>query len=281
MHVRDLMTQKPIVAEVPGTRDEAVRLLVQHAVSGLPVVRERTRRLAGIVTRSDIFRNPEEEQLALIMTSRPITLRPEENTEKAARLFFERRIHSIPVVEAEEDLVGVLSPADVLRVIADKRDERSVETFIREKVCPVFQETPLLVVWEIMHVTHQNALPVLDGRGTLVGIVADSDLFKKSRVEDLVRKGALAIDEEDKDFNWDGVRSVMPLYFATSRVDLPSIPVKEIMTRDVYTVFQKTSASEAAKKLSKYHINQLPVINTEDRLVGMITDLDLMQAHFS
>lgn len=272
------MTKDPIVAEVPGHRDDALRLLVQHSVSGLPVVKSKTRKLAGVVTRSDIFRQPEEEQLALIMSAQPFTVGPKEEVSRAARIFWERRIHGLPVVQGDE-LQGVLSPSDVLRVISEASSKRTVEEFMQKgHVAPVFEETPLTVTWEIMRIGHQNALPVLDAEARLVGIVADSDLFKKSTVDDVVKKGAQALAEDEDVWTWDGFRAMMPLYLATSKVKIARVPVRDVMVREVQTVFQKTSVSEAARKMRRYKVNQLPVIDANDRLVGMVTDLDLMAA---
>ncbi|MCA1814583.1 MAG: CBS domain-containing protein, partial [Halobacteriales archaeon] len=157
MKVEELMTKEPIVAEVPGHRDDALRLLVQHSVSGLPVVKAKTRKLAGVVTRSDIFRQPDEEQLALLMTSQPYTTGPKEEVGKAARMLWERRIHSLPVVQGDE-LVGVLTPSDVLRVLAEAGSKRTVEEFVvKGSIAPVYDETPLTTTWEIMRISRQNA----------------------------------------------------------------------------------------------------------------------------
>lgn len=278
MKVEELMTKDAIVAEVPGHRDDALRLLVQHSVSGVPVVKSRTRKLAGVVTRSDIFRQPEEEQLALLMTTSPLTVSPKDDLARAARVFWERRIHTLPVVLGDE-IVGVISPTDVLRVLAEQGSKRTVDEFmVKGAVAPVYEETPLTVAWEVMRVCRQNALPCLDAEARLVGIVADSDLFKKSTVDDIVKKSAQALAEDEDVWTWDGFRAIMPLYVATSRVKIPRVAVKDVMVREVQTVFQKTGIGEAARKMRRYKVNQLPVIDTNDRLVGMVNDLDLMAA---
>ncbi|HWG91282.1 MAG TPA: CBS domain-containing protein [Candidatus Thermoplasmatota archaeon] len=280
MLVKEIMTTDPIVAEVPGTREDVLRRFVQHSVSGMPVVKAKTKELAGVVTRSDVFRKAEEEQLALIMTSKPYTIRPEDPVTKAARLFFDKQIHGLPVIEGDNTLVGVLSPTDILRVLREPAG-KTVSDFIKGKTAPVHEGTPLRVVWEIMRLTHSNALPVLNDEGLLTGIVADSDLFKLSQVDETIRRTELGMSDQDDDWaTGDAVGNVMPLYFARSRVDLPKRPVRDIMVRDVITVFQRASATDAAKKMTKHRINQLPVVDSNDRMVGMLTDLDLMQAAF-
>lgn len=274
MKVQDLMTRDPLVAEVPGSRRDVLRLLVKHSVSGLPVVRARTRELAGVVTRSDLFAKPAEEQLALIMTPRPHVIEAGASVGDAARLFHERRIHSLPVVDGAT-LVGVVSPTDLLRMMPDSRG-RAVETFASGPVVPVHEDTPLTVAWETMRLTRTNALPVMDADARLVGIVSDSDLFRLSGVSETIGRRDLELPAHDLDE--ERIRDIAPLYYARSVLDLPKRPVKDTMVRAVITVFRKSTAEEAAQKMAKARVSQLPVIDADDRLVGLVTDLDLMRA---
>lgn len=277
MRVEELMTKNPIVVEVPGTRDDALKLLAQHSVSGVPVVKAKTAKLAGVVTRSDIFRNGDEEQLALVMTSKPFTVGPRDEVTKAAKIFFEKRIHGLPVVNADGELLGVISPTDILKVIAESQSKKTVGDLATGNAFPVHTSAPLTVAWQIMNLNHQNALPVLNDEAALAGIVTDSDLFKKSHVDDVVKKAKLGIGEDEDVWSWDGFRSIMPLYLSSSKVKLPKSSVKDVMTTKVETVFTRASVSEAAKKMRKFKINQLPILDSRDRLAGQVTDLDLMQ----
>jgi len=68
------------------------------------------------------------------------------------------------------------------------------------------------------------------------------------------------------------------LYYSTSKIDLPSVPVKEVMVKEVEKVTMKTPISEAAHTMLRKKINQLPVVKSDDRLVGMVTDIGLMRA---
>ena len=276
MKVHEVMTRDPVVAEVPGDRRDALRLLGKHAVSALPVVKAGTRALAGVVTRNDIVAKPQEEQLALVMRRDPPTLRPDSDVAEAARLFHQHRVHGIPVVE-DGALVGVVSPADLLRVA--HAYGRSVEHFITNRVAPVHQDTPLKVAWRVLRLTGQEALPVMDDDARLVGIVAETDLFRASGVAEGVAKHDVGVTEGDLDE--DSIRDVATFYYAKSEVDFPRRPVKDVMVRKVVTVFGKSSAEDAAGKMAKANVNQLPVVDASDSLVGMVTDLDLMRAWFA
>ena len=85
--VADVMTAAPIVVEVPGSRADAINLMVRNGLTGLPVIRASDGKLMGIVSRRDIFRNFEEEQLSLIMKKNCITIEPSAPIEKAAEIY--------------------------------------------------------------------------------------------------------------------------------------------------------------------------------------------------
>ena len=65
--VADIMTSMPIVATVPGSRNDAINLMVRNKLTGVPVVRESDGQLMGIVSRRDVFNNMNEEQLSMLM----------------------------------------------------------------------------------------------------------------------------------------------------------------------------------------------------------------------
>jgi acetoin utilization protein AcuB len=55
LHVRDIMTRNPITVKPDDTVERAAELMLEHTVSGMPVV-DDTGRLVGIITQSDVFR---------------------------------------------------------------------------------------------------------------------------------------------------------------------------------------------------------------------------------
>jgi len=277
MKVKDLMSKELIVAYVPSTVREALKILAKHNVSGMPVLKKGTRRLAGVVTRSDIFRNPDEEQLAMVMNSNPHTIGEDDDIEEAARIFYENRIHGLPVLDKERNLVGIISPTDLLKLIEEK-DNRYVENYYTTSCVPVYEETPLPALMEIITITNESALPVLNGEGRLVGIVTDGDLFKLSHIKDSISKSEFGLGDDEDAWTWEGIRDILRLYYSTSKIDLPPVPVKEVMVREVEKASRKTPISEVAKIMLKKKISQLPVIGSDDRLIGMITDIDLMKA---
>jgi len=99
MKVKEIMTENPIVAELPGTRSEVLKQLVKHNVTGMPVIKSVDGTLAGFVTRQDIFTKPEEEQLALVMRRDYPTINVNASVKDAARIMVDQDLSHLPVQE--------------------------------------------------------------------------------------------------------------------------------------------------------------------------------------
>lgn len=277
--VKDVMTTDVITATVPGNREDVLRLFGKHEITGMPVVKAGTNQLAGIVTRSDLFRHNEEEQLALIMNDSPLTMEPNDSIEEAATMFYRERVHGLPVVEGGK-LQGIIAPSDILRLITTF-DGELVEEYLSPLFIPIYQETPLPAVMRIFKITDVDAVPVIDDEGALVGIVGDGDLFTFSHLQESVGESEMGLGEDEDMWSWEGIRDVMRLYYETSKIELPPIPVKEVMVKDLFTVFRKTPISSVAEKMLTHNVNQLPVMDENDELMGMVSDIDLMKAIIS
>jgi len=277
--VKDVMTTDLIIAEVPGSREQVLRTFGKYEISGMPVVKAGTKKLAGIITRNDLFRNSEEEQLAMVMNDNPLIVSPEEEITVAAKIFYEKRVHGLPVVDNGE-VVGVVGPSDILRLI-ERFDGDTVDKYLSPVFIPIYEETPLPAVMKIFRITDAGAFPVIEENGTLTGIVADGDLFTFSHVSESIAESNIGIGEDEDMWSWEGIRDVMRIYYETSKIELPQIPVKEVMVTDVVTVFRKTALSKVAEKMLNHNINQMPVMDGDNEMMGMVCDIDLMKTFLS
>ncbi|HPR65760.1 MAG TPA: CBS domain-containing protein, partial [Methanothrix sp.] len=114
--VKEVMVRDVAFVSIPGSRDQVLKTLKERHVSGVPAVKGG--QLVGMVTRTDLLRNPEEDQTALLMTRDPLVVHPEDSVVEAARHLAENDIRRLPVVE-DGALAGIVSVADIIRVIAD------------------------------------------------------------------------------------------------------------------------------------------------------------------
>jgi CBS domain-containing protein len=279
MKVEEVMSTDLIVGYVPGTVKIALNLLAKHNVSGMPILKKDTKKVVGVLTRTDIFKNADEEQLALIMSKEVHSVTSDQDIKDAAKLLFEKRIHGLPVVNKKKNLVGIISPKDVLKVLSDK-NEREAENYFTNIVAPTYQDTPINIAMEIINITSENALPVLNDDLKLSGIVTDGDLFKLSHIRESVSQTNMGMGGDEDQWTWEGIRDIVRLHYSTSEVTLPQIPVKEIMITDVVKGFKNTTVSELAKSMLKHDISHIPIVDADDRLIGMISDIDLMACMF-
>ncbi len=264
----------PIVVEVPGSRNDAINTMVRNGLTGLPVVRSSDGKLMGIVSRRDVFRKFDEDQLSLIMKKDCITVSPDTTVEEAARIFSTRRIHRLPVVE-DGRLIGIVTPTDLLPLVKDMKTSMSAEDVIRTTCVTSYENEPLEYTIASMRISDVPAVPVLDAHGKLVGILTDRDLFsdQAKNVEDLKALGIADIG------NMAGARNVLPLFYtATDKVSAEDSTVKDFMVKDPYSVFKKTSLSEVAKAMLASDFGQVPVHGNKGELVGMIYDVDVLCA---
>ena len=276
MKVKDLMTKNPIVAYVPGNRRETLKIMVKNDKTGLPVINKNDSTLVGFITRQDFFRHPEEEQLALIMNREYPSVTPDTPMEDAARILVEKELHHLPVIDKKKKVVGVVTPADFLIIIEKNKIKTPVHRLIRTAFIPVYEMTPLKLAAEITGMCNVYALPVLNERGILTGIITDRDIFNLSIINPKIAISDLGISGDMDTWAWEGVRNIMKLYYEASKIHLPNVTVKDVMVKKPLTAFDKMPVWEAARIMRKNDYGQLPVRNVNDKLLGMIYELDTL-----
>ena len=139
-----------------------------------------------------------------VMTTDVITVRRETSVRDLALLFTERRISSVPVVDDNGELIGIVSESDlieqdknlhiptvvsifdwVIYLESDKRFEKELQKMTGQTVGEIFSdevfsvtpETPVSEVADIMSSKKVHAVPVVEGR-RLIGVVARIDLIR-------------------------------------------------------------------------------------------------------
>src|SRR5689334_5585580 len=101
--VADVMSSRPVAVEADAPVGEAARLMAQHHVGLLPVMRGPV--LLGVVTDRDLVlrvlaegRDPAATTVLAVASESPVTVAPEAAPEVAERLIEERRVRRLPVV---------------------------------------------------------------------------------------------------------------------------------------------------------------------------------------
>ena len=110
-------------------------------------------------------------------------------------------------------------------------------------------DAPLAEAARLMDGCHVSGLPVVDGAGTLVGVISQTDLLRARATEYLWA-------------NWPGLR------------------VKHLMTSPALTVHRDAALTLAARKMERHHVHRLVVVADEDETfpIGVLSTSDLVRA---
>jgi CBS domain-containing protein len=111
-----------------------------------------------------------------VMTPKPLTLALDDSIGQAWRTLDELSVRHLPIVNARDELVGMLSDRDLVRTSRDS--DRPVATLMEVDVLSVTPDTDLDTVIARMVEGHVGALPVVDGGAHVVGIVSYVDLLR-------------------------------------------------------------------------------------------------------
>ena len=115
-----------------------------------------------------------------IMTRDPRTVTPDTRLPEVARLMQSEDVGVIPVVDGDaRNLVGVVTDRDIaLRVVGEGRDPNgtTVRDVMSNGVHTCSEEDSVDDVMEMMGREQVRRIPIVDERGTLVGIVAQADV---------------------------------------------------------------------------------------------------------
>jgi CBS-domain-containing membrane protein len=120
-------------------------------------------------------------------------------------------------------------------------------------VVTFFEEQTLPLADDVMRFKHLRHLPVVDDELRLVGLVTHRDLLRAqiSTMTGLTDDQRRAREEE--------------------------VTIRQIMTRDVWTVTPNTLASVAGATLADHQYGCLPVVDHAHRLVGILTEHDFLR----
>lgn len=272
--IEDIMVRDVACATLPGSRDEVLKILKNKHISGVPVLKDS--RVVGIVTRTNLLQNPEEEQLALLMTRGAITITPGADLQTAARLLLEHGIRRLPVVN-DGKLVGLVTVADIVGAIADMNIDIPIKDYVEKQVVTIYSETPLPVAARIMELAGVKAVPILDASLELVGIISDRDVIAASVIEDSVEMSDMSSGLDDDAWTWESMRDTMSIYYSVSRIKVPDLLGSDIMIKEPITATYIASVSDCARKMKRNRIDQIPVINSNRKLQGLLKDHDLLK----
>ena len=118
-------------------------------------------------------------QVESYMSPTPVTVRVDTDYWKASEIMKEKDLHHIPVVDANDSVVGILTLRD-LKIAAMHFGEAHVEVseVMHSPVVTVAPGESLAAAARQMLDHRIGGLPVLDADGRLVGVLTETDLLR-------------------------------------------------------------------------------------------------------
>src|SRR5579885_1247578 len=108
------MVVNPVTIHPEETLADALRLMADHKISGIPVVARGSRRLCGILTNRDVrFADDPRQPVSELMTKNLITVREGVSEEEARRLLHQHRLEKLIDVDDEFRCVGLVTVKDM------------------------------------------------------------------------------------------------------------------------------------------------------------------------
>ncbi|HEU4379687.1 MAG TPA: IMP dehydrogenase [Hyphomicrobiaceae bacterium] len=109
------MVINPVTISPSATLGDALRLMDEHTISGIPVVETgKAGKLVGIVTNRDVrFANNPKTPVSELMTKKLITVREGVSREDAQRLLHQHKIEKLLVVDDAHRCIGLVTVKDI------------------------------------------------------------------------------------------------------------------------------------------------------------------------
>jgi len=295
VRVRDVMAADVAAVSPDAPLPEVVDLLLARNVKAVPVV-DGKRKVLGIVTGGDLLtrgalaarlslqnalpqdvRDDERSRLSgmtarEVMTAPAKTVGERASLREAAEAMAKKGLKRLPVVDADGELIGIVSRADILRAASDL-PPAAAEALPRFSA-GLFQQARDVMITDVPAVGPDEALPgvvekivasplrravVVDAAGKVCGIILDGDLLSRCGP---ARKPGL-----------------FQALFGSAKggAACPSGTAREVMQPDVFTVPEDATLMDVLQKMLALKVKRLVVVDDDGRLRGMVDRVALLR----
>jgi IMP dehydrogenase len=113
------MIVDPITLEVNATIGDALLLMKENKIGGIPIV-DKGNKLVGILTNRDLrFETDRKRKVSEVMTKENLIIAPEgTDLRKAEKILRQYKIEKLPVVSKQGKLIGLITYRDILQLSA-------------------------------------------------------------------------------------------------------------------------------------------------------------------
>lgn len=264
MQIKNIMSSDIVMVDKDQNVHDALRIMKKNKVSRLPVVNtnnDNVKSLVGMVTEKDIamklgsskYTNlpPARFHVSTVMNNELITVEPETDLANAANMMLENYIGGLPVME-DGEMVGIITKSDFIDNCRGKAYENKlVEEVMSTDIISLDPQERIVHARRLILDSNVGRLLVMEGE-LLAGIITAKDIAKSMM----------------------SFRKIVPDKHQSARIR--NLMVEDVMTQNVHNISSKSTIVQAAQMMLAKGFSGFPVIDEDEKLVGIITKTDLL-----
>ena len=272
------------VISIPPSKSikDTAKVMMEHQFRRLPVTDPGSGKVLGIVTVMDIldffgggnkfniiekkysdnFLAAINEPVREIMSRDVICLSEKSSISDVVDVMLANQIGAIPIVDGDENLVGIVTERDIALSLAGEIDDRTAQDYMSTKVFTTTPGTPIESACKIMVRNGLRRIPIVGGEADiskaakkLLGIVTSTDLIRFFNAKEF----------------FDNLNS----NFASEVLE--KTKVSDIMVKDAIIVEAEDTIGEICELFKISNIGGVPVVK-DDVVIGIITERDILRA---
>ncbi|MFQ5970246.1 MAG: CBS domain-containing protein [Nitrososphaerales archaeon] len=269
------VSRKVIKLEPDKTLYDARNTMLRYNISRVVIAKDS--KPVGIITEKDIARILYRDEagrplsdiaLDQVMTRNLITVNEESGLNISAKLMLDNEISSIITIDGKDNLSGIITKSDLVSAYAKYYAGRNlVEHYMVKSVFSVAPDDTVFTVLSIMSLKKVSRVVVVRDQRP-VGIITGRNLLPISTM-----------------FGSDAYEAFRKVLISNKQAQVP-IPsgvstlflARDVMTYDPISITKDSDLADAAQIMVRNRISGLPVVDSNNNLVGIVTKTNITRA---
>jgi len=210
-----------------------------------------------------------------VMTAEPKSVRETTSLSETAQQLLSSIFTGLPVLDEQNRPMGVITQGDMIRkgglplrlgllaesdqnrlnAVLKRIESKQAAEVMTSPAVIISEDQPLAEAVDLMLAKGVKRLPVVDKSGRLTGILSRLDIFRT-----VMKKAP----------DWNA--------FSAQKIEIGQLKyVKDILRRDAHAVPPETTLDEVIRIIDENDIQRVAVVDTQGRLMGLISDRDLLR----
>jgi CBS domain-containing protein len=295
----DICSNNPVTLEVNKTLYNARNILIKYNISRVVILKDKSKKPIGIITEKDIVRflyanfpkrGLDEIRIGEIITNQHlITVKEDTNVGVCANLMLNSSTSSLVVTKDNGNggiLSGIMTKSDLLDAYAKSfAGNVAINEYMTKKVLTVKPDESVHMVLLIMVDGNVSRVIVVGDNNRPVGIITSHDLLPASTllIADKLRLPHIQPWTKGKNIKENKIKNEGSTSTSTYVGVLPygmkrMLLAEDIMKFNPIMITDYADLVDAALIMRGNRISGLPVVDSNDKLVGIITKTDITRA---